>query len=33
VSIIVGSANISTSTFTFPSGGAVPGQNLSVLAE
>jgi hypothetical protein len=33
MSLIVGSANISTSTFTFPSGAAVPGQHQSVLSE
>jgi hypothetical protein len=33
VSLIVGSANINTSTFTFPAGAAVPGQTQSVLAE
>jgi hypothetical protein len=33
VDLILGSANISTSTFTFPAGGAVPGDTQSVLSE
>jgi len=33
VSVIVGSANISTSSYTFPAGAVIPGQTLAVLEE